>query len=123
MARSEKGLKGALEKLPAMREEFWSNVRVPGSGESMNQELEKAGRVADFLELGELMCRDALDRNESCGGHFREESATEEGEAKRNDEQYCYVAAWEYGGEKKAPTLHKEALEFEYVKLSQRSYK
>ncbi len=123
MARSETGLKGVLEKLPALREEFWKNVCIPGSGEAMNQELEKAGRVADFLELGELMCRDALDRNESCGGHFREESATPEGEAKRDDEQYCYVAAWEYGGEKKAPTLHKEPLEFEHVRLSQRSYK
>jgi succinate dehydrogenase / fumarate reductase flavoprotein subunit len=123
MARSEKGLRMALEKIPAMREEFWTNVRVPGSGEAMNQELEKAGRVADFLELGELMCRDALSRNESCGGHFREESATEEGEAKRDDENYCYVAAWEHQGVGKAPTLHKEALEFEHVKLSQRSYK
>ena len=123
MARNEKGLNGALEKLPALREEFWKNVCIPGMGESMNQELEKAGRVADLLELGELMCRDALNRNESCGGHFREESATEEGEAKRDDEAYCYVAAWEHTGEKTAPTLHKEALEFEYVKLSQRSYK
>jgi succinate dehydrogenase / fumarate reductase flavoprotein subunit len=123
MGRNEKGLKHALEKIPELREEFWENVSVPGSGESLNQELEKAGRVADFFELGELMVRDALNRKESCGGHFREESATEDGEAKRDDENFCYVAAWEYQGVGEEPTLHKEPLEFEYVKLSQRSYK
>lgn len=123
MARNEEGLKEALDKIPALREEFWENVRIPGSGESFNTELEKAGRVADFLELGELMCRDALNRAESCGGHFREEHATEEGEAKRDDEKFAYAAAWEWTGENREPTLHKESLEFEYVKLSQRSYK
>jgi succinate dehydrogenase / fumarate reductase flavoprotein subunit len=96
---------------------------VPGSDDDLNQSLEKAGRVADFLELGELMCRDALDREESCGGHFREESQTEEGEAKRNDEQYAYVAAWEWMGPNSEHRLHKEPLAFEYVPLSQRSYK
>ena len=123
MARNKEGLTRALEKIPALREEFWENVRIPGSGESFNSELEKAGRVADFLELGELMCRDALNREESCGGHFREEHATEEGEAKRDDENYAFAAAWEWTGEGKEPVLHKEPLEFEYVKLSQRSYK
>ena len=123
MARNEEGLKAALDKIPALREEFWENVRIPGSGESFNTELEKAGRVADFLELGELMCRDALNRAESCGGHFREEHATEEGEAKRDDENYAYAAAWEWTGEGKEPVLNKEPLDFEYVKLSQRSYK
>jgi len=123
MARSESGLKDALEKIPALREEFWENVRVMGTGEQFNQELEKAGRVADFLEFGELMVRDALNREESCGGHFREEHATEEGEAKRNDEDFCYVAAWEHGGDGNEPKLHKEALNYEYCKLTQRSYK
>jgi succinate dehydrogenase / fumarate reductase, flavoprotein subunit len=121
MARTESGLKTALEKIPALREEFWQNLRVLGTGEGLNQTLEKAGRVADFFELGELMCRDALERAESCGGHFREESQTPDGEAKRNDETYTHVSAWEWkdGG---APVLHKEALEFEYVKPSQRNY-
>ncbi len=123
MARNEAGLKEALEKIPALREEFWENVRVPGTGEQLNVELEKANRVADFLELAELMCKDALNRAESCGGHFREESATPEGEAKRDDENYCYVAAWGWEGEGNDWTLHREPLEFEYVKLSQRSYK
>ncbi|MSP24716.1 MAG: fumarate reductase/succinate dehydrogenase flavoprotein subunit [Myxococcales bacterium] len=123
MARNDAGLKTALEKIPALREEFWTNVCVPGTGESLNQELEKAGRVADFLELGELMVRDALERTESCGGHFREESVTEEGEAKRDDDAHCYVAAWEHGRDGQPPTLHKEQLAFEKVKLSQRSYK
>ena len=123
MGRSEAGLTKALEKIPELREEFWSNVKVPGSGEALNQELEKAGRVADFLELGELMVRDALNRKESCGGHFREESATEDGEAKRDDDNFCYVAAWEFKGVDEKPELHKENLDFEYVKLSQRSYK
>jgi succinate dehydrogenase / fumarate reductase flavoprotein subunit len=123
MARDEKGLGVALEKIPALREEFWRDVRVPGKDEDFNQSLEKAGRVADFLELGELMCHDALDRRESCGGHFREEHQTEEGEAVRNDEDFCHVAAWEYAGPDKKPTLHKEPLEFEYVHLTTRSYK
>lgn len=123
MARNAKGLKGALEKIPALREEFWKNLKVTGSGESLNQTLEKAGRVADFMELGELMCRDALARDESCGCHYREEHVTEEGEAARNDAEYQYVAAWEYTGDLSKPALHKEALEFEYVKPVARSYK
>jgi len=123
MSRSEKGLKEALEKIPKLREEFWNNVNIPGDQKYLNKNLEFAGRIADFLELGELMALDALDRNESCGGHFREESQTPEGEALRNDEEYCYVSAWEFQGEGKKPTLHKEPLEFEYVKLTQRSYK
>ncbi len=123
MARNEQGLKEALEKIPALRKEFWENVKVPGSAGELNQELEKAGRVADFLEFGELMCRDALHRKESCGGHFREEYQTEEGEALRNDDEFTYVGAWEYTGENNEPKLHKETLEFEEVKLTQRSYK
>jgi succinate dehydrogenase / fumarate reductase flavoprotein subunit len=123
MSRSRESLTEALEKIPALREEFWSNVRVLGDGEEINESLEKAGRVADFLELAELMCRDALEREESCGAHFREEYQTEEGEAKRNDEEFSYVAAWEFKGVDEKPALHKEDLEFEYVKPSQRSYK
>jgi succinate dehydrogenase / fumarate reductase flavoprotein subunit len=123
MARNEAGLKTALERIPQIRKEFWSNVRVLGNGEELNQSLEKAGRVADFLELAELMCIDALHRKESCGGHFREESQTPDGEARRDDEHYTYVAAWQYGGEGKPPLLEKEPLEFERVHLSQRSYK
>ncbi|MBU3758817.1 MAG: fumarate reductase/succinate dehydrogenase flavoprotein subunit [Candidatus Omnitrophica bacterium] len=123
MARDEAGLKQALKKIPEIREEFWSSVNVLGSGEEINQSLEKAGRVADFIDFGELMCYDALNRNESCGGHFRTEHQTEEGEALRNDADYCYVAAWEYSGEGKAPILHKEPLAYENVKLAQRSYK
>ncbi len=123
MARNEKGLKEAKEEIRAIREEFWKNVRVTGSGAELNQELEKAGRVADFLELGELMVDDALHRNESCGGHFREEYQTEDGEAKRDDENYSYVAAWEYKGDGQAENLHKEDLTFENVKLTTRSYK
>src|SRR5690606_34171888 len=107
----------------AIREDFWKNVRVPGKAEGFNQELEKAGRVADFLELGELMCMDALHRNESCGGHFREESQTEDGEAKRDDANFSYVAAWEWLGEPGKAQLHKEPLTFEEVKPTQRSYK
>ncbi|MBI1222401.1 MAG: succinate dehydrogenase (quinone) flavoprotein subunit [Bacteroidetes bacterium] len=122
MARNEQGLKEAIEEIQALREEFWKEVKVPGKADEFNPELDKAGRVADFLELGELMCRDALNRNESCGGHFREEYQTEEGEALRNDKDYAYVAAWEYLGES-APVLHKEELNFENVKLTQRSYK
>ncbi len=123
MARSAAGLRTNLEKIPVLREEFWQNVNVPGSGEELNQSLEKAGRVADFLEFAELLCRDALHREESCGGHFRVEHQTEDGEARRDDEHFCYVAAWEYQGQDKPPVLHKEPLEFENVHLSTRSYK
>lgn len=123
MERTEEGLKKAIGQIRALREDFWKNVNVPGSAEGLNQSLEKAGRVADFLELGELMCIDALHRCESCGGHFRAESQTEEGEALRHDDEYAYVAAWEYGGENGAPTLHKEALNYEFVEMKQRSYK
>lgn len=123
MARNAKGLQGAIQKIQGIREEFWQNVNVPGSGNDLNQQLENAGRVADFIELGELMCRDALMREESCGGHFREEHQTEDGEAKRDDEKYAFVAAWEYKGANQQPELHKEPLTFEYVKPAQRSYK
>ncbi|MGA2134280.1 MAG: fumarate reductase/succinate dehydrogenase flavoprotein subunit [Bryobacteraceae bacterium] len=123
MGRTAEGLRVALEKIPMLREEFWRDVRVLGSGEEMNQSLEKAGRVGDFFELAELMCRDALDRNESCGGHFREEYQTPDGEALRNDAEYAYAAAWEYRGEGQPPALHKEPLHFDYVHPSQRSYK
>jgi succinate dehydrogenase / fumarate reductase flavoprotein subunit len=123
MARNEKGLTRAIQSIGSLREEFWANVQVLGAGEHLNVSLEKAGRVADFLEFGELMCRDALHRSESCGGHFREESQTEEGEAKRDDERFSYVGVWEYKGPKSVPVLHKEPLVFENVKLTQRSYK
>jgi succinate dehydrogenase / fumarate reductase, flavoprotein subunit len=123
MARSEAGLKSALERIPALREEFWKDVNVLGAGESLNQSLEKAARVADFLELGELMCRDALERTESCGGHFRIESQTPEGEARRDDERFTHVAAWEWAGDGRAAVRHREELAFEYVHLAQRSYK
>ena len=123
MARNKQGLEQALQKIPALREQFWKDVRVPGQGPELNQSLEKAGRVADFLELGELMCRDALTREESCGGHFREEHQTPEGEAQRDDSHFQHVAAWEYAGEGQTPKRHQEALEFEYVHPSQRSYK
>jgi succinate dehydrogenase / fumarate reductase, flavoprotein subunit len=123
MSRTAEGLQFAIGQIRALQEEFWKNVNVPGSGEDLNQSLEKAGRVADFFELAELMCIDALDRNESCGGHFREEYQTPEGEAQRDDEHYSYVAAWDYRGPGNAPTLTKEPLEFQYVHPSQRSYK
>lgn len=123
MGRTETGLKEALEEIPKIREEFWQNVKIPGANGEFNQELEKAGRVADFLEFGEVMCKDALHREESCGGHFREEHQTEEGEAKRNDEDFAYVAAWEFKGVGEEPALHKEPLKFENVQLTQRSYK
>ncbi len=123
MARNEQGLKRALEQIPELRAEFWENVRVTGEATNINQELEKAGRVADFLELGELMCLDALHRTESCGGHFREESQTEEGEALRDDDHFAYVAAWEFRGLNQQPVLHRETLSFENVQLAQRSYK
>jgi succinate dehydrogenase / fumarate reductase, flavoprotein subunit len=122
MARNEAGLKMAIAEVQALKKEFWSDVKIPGEINEMNPELDKANRVADFIELGELMCKDALDRNESCGGHFREESQSEEGEAKRDDEHYAYVAAWEFKAEHEWQ-LHKEALEFEVAKPSQRSYK
>jgi succinate dehydrogenase / fumarate reductase flavoprotein subunit len=123
MARTEEGLRTALERIPQLREEFWQDVRVPGAGTALNQSLEYAGRVADFLEFAELMCIDALHRDESCGGHFRVEHQTDEGEAKRNDAEFAYAAVWEYQGEGARPALHREALHFEYVPLSQRSYK
>ena len=113
----------ALELIPQLREEFSKDLKVQGSGANLNQALERAGRVADYFELGELMVRDALNRSESCGGHFREESQTENNEALRDDENFAYVAAWEYQGKDQAPKLHKESLEFEHVHLTQRSYK
>ncbi|ANM29314.1 succinate dehydrogenase [Acidobacteria bacterium Mor1] len=123
MARNKAGLEEALQKIPALREEFWENVRVPGVGADLNQELERAGRVADFLEQGELMCRDALDRDESCGGHFREEHQTGEGEAARDDERFSHASVWEWTGENQAQRKNVEELTFEYVQPSQRSYK
>jgi succinate dehydrogenase / fumarate reductase flavoprotein subunit len=123
MARRKEGLLHALGEIRAIRDSFWRDLKVVGTGEELNQSLEKAGRVADFLELGELMCLDALHREESAGGHFREEYQTDDGEAKRDDERFSYVAAWEFSGDLSRPRLHKEKLEFEYVKQSQRSYK
>ncbi|MGD0774116.1 MAG: fumarate reductase/succinate dehydrogenase flavoprotein subunit [Candidatus Solibacter sp.] len=123
MARNAAGLKEAMALIPPLREQYWKDVKVLGTGEELNQSLEKAGRVADFFELAELICRDALDRNESCGGHFREEYQTPEGEAARDDEHYAYAAAWEFQGVGQTPALHKEPLTFEYVHPSQRSYK
>jgi succinate dehydrogenase / fumarate reductase flavoprotein subunit len=123
MSRNEKGLKTAIGRIKELKDEFWKNVKVAGENEELNQSLEKAGRVADFLELGELLAMDALHRRESCGGHFREESQTEENEAKRDDENYSYAAAFEYKGVDTPPELHKEQLNFEFVQPSQRSYK
>jgi succinate dehydrogenase / fumarate reductase flavoprotein subunit len=123
MSRNEKGLKTAIKKIQEIRADFWKNVKVLGTDEELNQSLEKAGRVADFLELGELMAEDALHRRESCGGHFREESQTDENEALRDDKNFAYVAAWEYTGEGGKPKLNQEKLEFENVQLTQRSYK
>ena len=123
MARNAEGLQKAIQEITALREEFWKEIRVPGTLNELNQELEKAGRVADFIELGELMCKDALDRSESCGGHFREESQTKEGEAMRKDGEYTYVSAWEYTGIPSKANLHKEDLVFENIELKQRSYK
>jgi len=123
MSRNAEGLKTAIGEIRSLREEYWQNVNVPGSSDDINQSLEKAGRVGDFFELGELMCVDALERNESCGGHFREEYQTPDGEAQRDDEHYSYVAAWGYGGPGNSPVVFKEQLEFQYVHPSQRSYK
>ena len=123
MARSEEGLKTAIEKIKVLRKEFWSNVYVAGKNEQFNQELEKALRLADFFEIGELMAIDALDRNESCGGHFRVEMQTPDGETKRDDVNYMYVAAWEYQGPDKQPVLHKEPLKYEYIEIATRNYK
>ncbi len=123
MARTKEGLEKALVEIPKLREEFWANVNIPGSGEMLNQALEKAGRVADFIELGELMCRDALTREESCGGHFREEHQWPDGECKRDDENFSHVAAWEFQGEGKPPLRNVEPLNYEFVKMSVRSYK
>jgi succinate dehydrogenase / fumarate reductase flavoprotein subunit len=122
MERSAAGLNEALARIPELRDRFWRELRVTGRGEELNQQLEKAGRVADYFELAELMCRDALHRTESCGGHFRLESQTEKGEARRDDERFSYVAAWEWKGEGGEPALHKEPLVFERVRPSQRSY-
>jgi succinate dehydrogenase / fumarate reductase flavoprotein subunit len=123
MGRNRAGLEKALKRIPELRDEFWKNVRVVGAAEEFNQQLEKAGRVADFLEFAELMCLDALTREESCGGHFREEYQTEDGEALRNDNDFCHASCWEFNGVGNAPNLHKEKLVFENIKLAQRSYK
>jgi len=123
MARTANGLREALRRIPEIRAEFWENVTVPGSDAELNQALEKANRVADYLEFAELMCRDALHREESCGGHFREEYQTPDGEARRDDDRFAYVAAWEYAGDGVDPVLHREPLVFENVQLAQRSYK
>jgi succinate dehydrogenase / fumarate reductase flavoprotein subunit len=123
MSRTKEGLTRAIAEIQALKKEFWSNVNIPGSAESLNQALEKAGRVADFIELGELMCRDALTREESCGGHFREEYQYPDGECKRDDEKFAHVAAWEFQGEGKDPLRNVEPLNYETVKMSVRSYK
>jgi succinate dehydrogenase / fumarate reductase, flavoprotein subunit len=128
MERTEEGLRKAIGQIRELRNEFWTNVKVLGTNEELNQALERAARVADFLELGELMCIDALHRRESCGGHFRAESQTEDGEAMRHDDEYAYVAAWEFVGSSEPgnvgkPVLHKEDLEYDFIELKQRSYK
>jgi succinate dehydrogenase / fumarate reductase flavoprotein subunit len=123
MARNAAGLKANLARIPELREQFWKDVRVPGDGEDFNVSLEKAARVADFLEFAEVFCLDALDRSESCGGHFREESQTGDGEAKRDDANFCHASVWEWTGEPGQARLHKEPLAFENVKLATRSYK
>jgi succinate dehydrogenase / fumarate reductase flavoprotein subunit len=123
MGRNDAGLEKAKGMIQQLREEYWQNVTVPGSAGELNQSLERAGRVADFMEFSELMVTDALDRRESCGGHFNEAFQTEENEALRDDENFCYVSAWEYRGKDQAPELHKEPLSFENVTLTQRSYK
>jgi succinate dehydrogenase / fumarate reductase flavoprotein subunit len=121
MARNAAGLTSAITEIQKLKEEFWKDVRVPGTNNEFNPELEKAHRVADFIELGELMCKDALNRNESCGGHFREEYQTPDGEALRDDDNFAYVAAWEYKGDSNFE-LHKEELKFENIKLAARNY-
>ena len=123
MTRSKEGLNKALARIPRIRKEFWENVLVTGEGSGLNAGLEYAGRVADFLEFAELMCLDALERNESCGGHFRSEYQTPEGEARRDDANFCHVSAWQYAGDGQRPVLRKEPLVFEHVQLAQRSYK
>jgi succinate dehydrogenase / fumarate reductase flavoprotein subunit len=123
MARDREGLESAIAQIQDLRAEFWQNLKLPGEANTLNKNLEFAGRVADFMELAELMARDALQREESCGGHFREEYQTPDGEAKRDDEHYAFVAAWEYAGEGRMPQLHREDLDFENVQLTQRSYK
>jgi succinate dehydrogenase / fumarate reductase flavoprotein subunit len=123
MARNEEGLKRALREIPALREEFWQNVSVPGSDRDLNQALEYAGRVADYLEFAELLTLDALERRESCGGHFREEFQTPDGDALRDDERFAHVAAWQYAGEGSTPIRHVEPLSFEHAKPTERSYK
>ena len=123
MARNEEGLKKALTMVNDLKNEFWKDVKVPGTSCEFNQELEKAVRIASAFELSQVLIKDALSRKESCGAHYREEFVTEDGEAKRNDEEYMYVSAWEYQGENKEPKLHKEELKFEFVEVKQRSYK
>ncbi len=123
MSRNEAGLKTTIERVRSLRDQFWHDVKVPGTGESFNQNLEHAGRLADFLEFAELLALDALERKESCGGHFREEYQSAEHEAQRDDQNFCYVAGWEFQGVGKPPTLHKEPLSFESVPLATRSYK
>ena len=123
MERTDEGLRKAIGRIRELKAEFWSDVNVLGSADELNQALERAGRVADFFELGELMCIDALVRRESCGGHFRAESQTEDGEALRNDDEFAYVSAWEFGGDNGKPVLHREPLVYEYVEMKQRSYK
>jgi succinate dehydrogenase / fumarate reductase, flavoprotein subunit len=123
MGRTKQSLEHAIGEIKKLHGEFWQNLKLLGTDEELNKDLEYAGRLADYFELGELMARDALHRNESCGGHFREEYQTPDGEALRNDDEYCYVAAWEYGGENAEPILHKEELEFEALPLQTRSYK
>ena len=123
MSRNKEDLNSAIEQLKTIKDDFWRNVKVTGRNNHLNQELEKAGRVADFIELGSLMCHDALNRNESCGGHFREEYQTEDGEALRNDETFSYVSAWKYNDENLPPKLFKENLIFKNIELKQRSYK
>jgi succinate dehydrogenase / fumarate reductase flavoprotein subunit len=123
MARSAEGLQSALQRIPELRHDFNTNLRLVGKGEELNQSLEKAARIADFIDLAELMCVDALDRRESCGGHFRVESQTPDGEALRDDEHFSHVSAWEWKGPDQSPVLHKEPLTFDYVHLAQRSYK
>jgi succinate dehydrogenase / fumarate reductase flavoprotein subunit len=123
MARTDAGLRQAANEIAALKKEFWNDLLLPGNTSNLNSELEHASRLADFIELGELMCRDALERKESCGGHFREEAQTAEGEAKRDDVNFCHVAAWEYQGDGKPALRHQEELKFENVKLAERNYK